>query len=177
MKALGVAMPFPPTPEASRMSEPQNLWRAAGLEAVEMREITVERRFTDLAEFWSACTTLVTVRSALANMPPSDIERLQQALRARLSTEWPILCPARANAIWGREYRLRARPLDRAEPPCQRSGPIGQQMAVARMRLSHVPKHQDAAQFPAAGNGGRDPRLGLAIRPQAQRLHAAVPGQ
>jgi SAM-dependent methyltransferase len=102
MKALGVAMPFPPSPEASRMAELQNLWRAAGLEAVGMREITVERRFTDFAEFWSACTTLGTVRSALANMPANDIERLQQALRARLSTEGPILCSARANAIRGR---------------------------------------------------------------------------
>jgi SAM-dependent methyltransferase len=103
MEALGVALPYPPSREASRMADLHDLWRAAGLEALETREIAVERGFADFAAFWGACTTLGTVSPVLANMAASDVERLQQGLRARLSTDGgPISCRGRANAIKGR---------------------------------------------------------------------------
>src|SRR5581483_9844457 len=41
----------------------------------------------------------------------------------------------------------------------------------------HVPEHQDAVQLRAAGDRGRDPRVGAAIRAQALRLHASLEGQ
>ena len=39
----------------------------------------------------------------------------------------------------------------------------------------HVSQHQDPPQLRAAGDRGRDPRLGPAVRAQAERLYAARP--
>ena len=43
--AMGITPPRPPQVEISRMQALQDLWRGAGLEAVETREITVQRSF------------------------------------------------------------------------------------------------------------------------------------
>src|SRR5216684_4543728 len=47
MRGMGVAVPMPPSPEASRMDALRDLWTDAGLDAVETREIAVQRTFTD----------------------------------------------------------------------------------------------------------------------------------
>ena len=43
MRELGVSVPEPPSPDASRMEVMRELWTGAGLEAVETREITAQR--------------------------------------------------------------------------------------------------------------------------------------
>jgi len=40
-------------PEASRMGAMQTLWQTAGLQAVETREITVQRTFADFDDIWT----------------------------------------------------------------------------------------------------------------------------
>src|SRR5690606_35589856 len=47
MRRLGVSVPAPPSPEASRIDAMHDLWADVGLDAVETREITVQRTFTD----------------------------------------------------------------------------------------------------------------------------------
>ncbi|HET6926829.1 MAG TPA: methyltransferase domain-containing protein [Hyphomicrobiaceae bacterium] len=52
MRAIGLAPPRPPRLDASRMEVLRDLWTAAGLEAVETRDIAVTRTFADFDAFW-----------------------------------------------------------------------------------------------------------------------------
>src|ERR1700722_8821919 len=47
MRAMGVAVPLPASPDASRMDAMRDLWTSAELDAAETREITVQRTFAD----------------------------------------------------------------------------------------------------------------------------------
>src|SRR5205085_1531542 len=57
MRAIGVTLLRPQSAEASRMSALQTLWKNAGLEAIDTKQITVERTFSDFEDFWN--TTLL----------------------------------------------------------------------------------------------------------------------
>lgn len=48
MRGMGISVPVPPSPDASRLDAMRDLWTGAGLESVETREITVQRTFSDL---------------------------------------------------------------------------------------------------------------------------------
>ncbi|HKO70127.1 MAG TPA: class I SAM-dependent methyltransferase, partial [Bradyrhizobium sp.] len=52
MRAMGLAPPRPSRMEASRMEALRDLWTDVGLEAIETREIVVQRTFSDFDEFW-----------------------------------------------------------------------------------------------------------------------------
>lgn len=104
MRALGVTPPLPPSVDASRMAGLRDLWAGAGFEAVETREITVQRNFADFEDFWSTTTMSSSIRPALASMASGDIDQLKARVRARLPADdtGHIVYPARANAIKGR---------------------------------------------------------------------------
>jgi ubiquinone/menaquinone biosynthesis C-methylase UbiE len=104
MRALGVTPVLPPSAKASRMADLRDLWRAAGLEAIETREIAVRRTFTDFEDFWTSSTITGGMRATLAAMTARDVGQLKARVRARLSADAsaPITCYARANAIRGR---------------------------------------------------------------------------
>jgi hypothetical protein len=53
MRALGIAVPLPPSSGASRIDAMPDLWTDAGLHAVETREITVQRTFADFDDYWT----------------------------------------------------------------------------------------------------------------------------
>src|SRR4029453_3114573 len=53
MRQMGVAVPQPPSPEASRIDAMRELWAGAHVEAVETREIAVHRGFADFDEYWT----------------------------------------------------------------------------------------------------------------------------
>jgi SAM-dependent methyltransferase len=107
MRALGVTPLLPPSPEASRINTMRELWEGAGLEAVETREITVERTFADLDDYWTTIQGGPSVGSKLAAMPPGDVEKLKARLRSLLPADASgrIKYRARANAIKGRVPR------------------------------------------------------------------------
>ena len=63
MRAMDLAPPRPPRMEASRMEMLHDLWRNAGIEAVETREIAVQRTFADFDDFWA--TSLNPLQFAL----------------------------------------------------------------------------------------------------------------
>jgi SAM-dependent methyltransferase len=104
LRGLGVAPLLPPSVGISRMPALHELWTSAGLEAVETREIGVQRIYADFEEFWSTTSNTGSLRATLAAMPPADRDRLKARVAARLPADASgrLTCQGRANAIKGR---------------------------------------------------------------------------
>ena len=104
MRAMGLTPPLPPSPDASRMEALRELWTGAGLAAIEAREITVVRSFTDFDEFWTISAMAANIRSVIAAMSSGDAERLKAGVRARVlaDADGRITFTGRANAVKGR---------------------------------------------------------------------------
>lgn len=105
MRGLGVAVPVPPSPDASRIDVLRDLWTGAGLDAVETREIVVQRTFSDFADYWATILGGPSVRPGLAAMAAEDLALLEARMRARLPADAAgcITCSARAHAVKGRK--------------------------------------------------------------------------
>ena len=104
MREMGVAVPVPPSRDASRIDVLQSLWAGAGLQAVETREITVQRTFEDFDDYWTTVFGGPSVGRQLKAMAPEDLERLKARMRALLPADAAgrITYAARANAVRGR---------------------------------------------------------------------------
>ena len=104
MRAMGVTPLLPPSADASRMEALRDLWTGAGLDAVETREITVQRTFADFDDFWTTSLMGSSVGPTVAAMASGDVERLKTRVRARLPADAAgrITYGARANAVKGR---------------------------------------------------------------------------
>ena len=103
MRALGVAVPTPPSPDASGIRVMRDLWTGAGLDAIETREIAVQRTFADFDDFWTTIFRGPSVGPGLSAMAPDELALLKTRMRARLPAEVTgrITCRARANAVKG----------------------------------------------------------------------------
>ena len=104
MRAMGMTPLNPPSIDAARLDALRALWTDAGLQAIETREITVQRTFADFDEFWTSSLLGASVRSALEALPPGNAELIKTRVRARLPADAAgrITYAARANAIKGR---------------------------------------------------------------------------
>lgn len=104
MRGLGIAVPMPPSPGASRIDAMRDLWEGAGLDAIETREITVQRTFTDFDDYWATILTGPSVGPGLAAMTSEDIALLKARMRTRLPADAAgrITVSARANAVKSR---------------------------------------------------------------------------
>ena len=104
MRGLGVAVPTPPSPDASRIDAMRDLWTGAGLDAVETREINVRRTFVDFDDYWATVLGGASVRTQLAAMASERLALLKERMRARLPSDAAghITSRARANAVRGR---------------------------------------------------------------------------
>jgi SAM-dependent methyltransferase len=104
MRGMGVAVPQPPSPEASRIDVMRDLWNGAGLDSVETREITVERTFADFDDYWTTILGGPSIGPQLAAMASDDLMHLKARMRARLTADATgrIIYSARANAVKGR---------------------------------------------------------------------------
>ena len=104
MSAMGLTVLSPPSQEASRIEVLRDLWARAGLDAVEAREITVQRTFADFDDFWTIGVSSPSARPTIAAMTTNDIELLKARVRARLPADATgcITYSARANAVKGR---------------------------------------------------------------------------
>jgi ubiquinone/menaquinone biosynthesis C-methylase UbiE len=104
MREMGITPLLPPTVNASRLDELRNLWTTAGIEAAELRTITVQRTFVSFEEFWATTALAASLKPTLAAMTSDATERLKSRVRLRLSTDaaGQVVYPARANAIAGR---------------------------------------------------------------------------
>lgn len=104
IRGMGIEVPAPPSPGASRIEALQDLWAAAGLNAVETTEITVWRTFADFDDYWTTILGAPSAGATLARMAPNEIATLKDRLRARLPTDasGQITYSAQANAVKGR---------------------------------------------------------------------------
>lgn len=104
MRAMGVTPLLPPHSNASRMEALRDLWTDAGLDAIETREITVQRTFVDFDDFWTTTLLGSSVGPTVAAMAPGDVELLKTRVRTRLPADAAgrITYRARANAVKGR---------------------------------------------------------------------------
>jgi SAM-dependent methyltransferase len=104
MRGLGVDVPAPPSPDASRRDALQKLWVGAHLEAVETQEISVDRTFSDFNDYWRTILGGPSVSAKLAAMTPEELVILKARMRSRLPADATgrITYGARANAIKGR---------------------------------------------------------------------------
>ncbi len=104
MRSMGLNPLRGPNAEASRIETLRDLWTRAGLDAVETRQITVQRTFDDFNDFWTTSLLASSARPIFSAMAPEDIELLKTRVRSRLPTDTTgrITCAARANAVKGR---------------------------------------------------------------------------
>lgn len=104
IRGLGITVPSPPNPGASRIDAMRDLWAGAGLTAVQTREIEVRRTFADFDDFWSTALGAPSVGSTLATMASDDLAVLKARVRVRLPADGAgrITYSARANAVKGR---------------------------------------------------------------------------
>lgn len=104
IRALGITVPAPPSPDASRIDMMRDLWAGAALDAIETREIVVHRTFADFDDFWATALGAPSVGMMLATMAVEDLALLKTRVRARLPVQGTghITYGARANAVKGR---------------------------------------------------------------------------
>jgi len=104
LRAMGIKPVDPPSVEASRIEVMRDLWTKAGLDAVETRQITVQRTFSNFEEFWAITVSgSPSLRPTLAEMSPVDVELFKAKVRARLPADAAgrITYESRANAVKG----------------------------------------------------------------------------
>ena len=104
LRNLGVAIPMPPSPDASQLGAMRQLWTAAGLASVETLAITVQRTFVDFDDYWETIRGGPSVRVKIAALAPADLAVLKTRMQAHLpaNASGHISCSAKANAIRGR---------------------------------------------------------------------------
>lgn len=105
LRAMGLDVPSPPSPDASRTDRLIELWTGAGLDAIGTREITVERTFTNFDDYWQTIIGGPSVGRQLRALSSEDRARFTTQLRERLpaaDARGRIVTSARANAIRGR---------------------------------------------------------------------------
>jgi len=104
MRGLGIEVPLPPSPDASRIDAMGELWTGAGLDAVETQELTVQRTFADFDDYWTTILGGPSVGPTLAAMVSEDLALLMARMRVRLESDdaGRITCSGRANAVKGR---------------------------------------------------------------------------
>ena len=103
MRELGIAVPAPTHPDASRIEVMRDLWTRASLKTVETREITVQRTFVDFDDYWTTILMGPSVGPKIAAIGHDGSALLKTRMRARLPTDaaGQITLSARANAVKG----------------------------------------------------------------------------
>jgi hypothetical protein len=82
----------------------RDLWTGAGLDAVETREIAVQRTFANFDDYWTTILGGASVGPQLAAMASEDLAILNARMRVLLPLDGSgrITYGARANAVKGR---------------------------------------------------------------------------
>lgn len=107
MRDMGVEVPLPPSPDASRLDTMRELWTAAGLTDVETRPLTVQRTFANFDDYWTTIHGGPSVGKGLKSMSPEQLAVLRTRMRELLPADATgrITCTARANAVKGRKWQ------------------------------------------------------------------------
>lgn len=104
MRNLGIDVPVPPSLDASRIDSMRDLWARAGLDLVQTREITAQRTFVNVDDYWKTILGGPSIKPKLEALTPANLALLKARVQARLSEDVSgrISCTARANAVRGR---------------------------------------------------------------------------
>ncbi|HTL28483.1 MAG TPA: class I SAM-dependent methyltransferase [Tepidisphaeraceae bacterium] len=104
IRLMGIAAPTAPNPDVSRMDVLLELWKTAGLLAVETEVLEVRRTFADFEDYWETVVGGATVSRQIAAMSSGMRETLKAKMRQRLPTDaqGKITLSAHANAVKGR---------------------------------------------------------------------------
>ena len=104
IRALGIPVPTPPSPWASARPALGALWAGAGLTGVETNVLDVRRTFASFDDYWTTVLGSPSAGATLARMAPTQIQTLQERVRARLGSDTSglINCSGRAHAVRGR---------------------------------------------------------------------------
>jgi ubiquinone/menaquinone biosynthesis C-methylase UbiE len=107
MRRMNISIPEAPNSGASQVDALRTLWTEAGLDAVETREISVERVFASFDDYWTIVFGAPSFGPKLAAMPADDLARLERRVRERLASDADgrITCSGRANAVKGTKRR------------------------------------------------------------------------
>ena len=102
-RALGMPVPQPPHPEASRRDVMQTLWQNAGLHDVATHAITVQRTFAHFDDYWTTVLGGPSAGQAMRQSEEQTVEQLKDAMRRVLPADalGRITCEARAHAVRG----------------------------------------------------------------------------
>ncbi|MCC6245789.1 MAG: methyltransferase domain-containing protein [Gemmatimonadaceae bacterium] len=102
-RALGMPVPQPPHPEASRLDVMQDLWSRSGLADITLHAITVQRTFDDFDDYWATVVGGPSAGQAMRRSDPTVVMELRERMRDLLPTDphGRITCDARAHAVRG----------------------------------------------------------------------------
>lgn len=103
LKAEGLTIGMPPSPDASQPEVLSGLWRTAGLVDVASRTFTVTRTYASFAEYWDIVRTWRRIADSLATLDAAAVARIEARMRAKLPADATgrITLGARAHAIRG----------------------------------------------------------------------------
>jgi ubiquinone/menaquinone biosynthesis C-methylase UbiE len=103
MRAVGLSIGMPPSPDASRVVVLRDLWVRAGLVDVETCTITVTRTFASFEHYWEIVASWRTIAQALAKLTAADLDLLRERMRSLLPPDaaGQVTYAARANAVKG----------------------------------------------------------------------------
>lgn len=105
LRSMGIDLPKPPGAAASGRDSMQALWRQAGLEAIDSRQIRIPVAYAGFDDFWESSTLPIGPSGKVIEaMPTSAREKLKATLRAQLpiDAQGRIAYESVANAVKGR---------------------------------------------------------------------------
>lgn len=105
LRALGLALPAPPSPDASRLEVLQALWAGAGLCEVRTHAIAVQRTFAGFDDYWQTVLEAPSIGPQLARLRSAEVAQFAAEVRAELPVDpadGTIRVAARAHAVAGR---------------------------------------------------------------------------
>ncbi len=103
MRSMGITVPMPPSPQASRLDVLEQLWTTAGATEVATTSINVERTFSSFEDYWNTVLTGPSVASSLRSLSEPEALAIRERVRGLLpiAGDGSITCSARAHAIKG----------------------------------------------------------------------------
>jgi SAM-dependent methyltransferase len=103
LRAFGVQPLRPPRSDISGLDALKTIWEGAGLGAVKTRTIEVERVFDSFDDWWKSFRGAPSLAVTIDSMSPTDLAKLRDATRRRLTSgkDGQVSYRARANAVAG----------------------------------------------------------------------------
>ena len=102
LRNIGSNPSMPPSVEASTLEASAALWQAAGLEQVETRTFTVQRRFESFDQYWESSKPSNTLAPLFVDLGDEVVAQVKAKVREKLCPKGgAFLVSARANAVRG----------------------------------------------------------------------------